>query len=161
MWCTCFRSEGFPSPAPSSEGEEVFDVSSPNKKKKTKQTKFIIRITISLKKKHKASSALQSFQAEHRQLLSVSFQIKFGFFSFFNPAGILGSHWALGAFLAKFRSIHNPTLLVTDSVVQRTLGRYSNQPAFHMVLGKSSTCHPVLLEHIAMHQLWPSKTGGP
>lgn len=46
--------------------------------------KFIIHVTISFK--NKASSSLQSFQAEHkRQLLSLSFQIKLGFFSFFHP----------------------------------------------------------------------------
>lgn len=124
MWCTrCFRTKDFSSPfTPSSSEEEVFDVSSQKRKKKqTKQTKFIIRVTISFK--NKTFSSLQSFQAEHKkQLLSLSFQIKFGFFSFFNQPSILGSHWALGAFLPKFCNIHNPTLSASDPTVQRMLG---------------------------------------
>lgn len=52
------------------------------KTKQTKQTKFIICVTISFK--NKTFSSLKSFQAEHKnQLLSLSFQIKFGLFSFF------------------------------------------------------------------------------
>lgn len=97
------------------------------KEKKKQQTKFIICVTISFK--NKASSSLQSFQAEHeRQLLSLSFQIEFGFFSFFNQGSILESRLELGAFLSKFCSIHNPTLLATDPKFKGLLGGTQTSP---------------------------------
>lgn len=101
--------------------------------------KFIIHVTISFK--NKASSSLQSFQAEHkRQLLSLSFQIKLRFFSFFHPGHILGSHSALRTFLPQLYSTHNPTLVAADLTVQSIVGRYPNQPGSHTVPGKISTC---------------------
>lgn len=101
--------------------------------------KFIIHVTISFK--NKASSSLQSFQAEHkRQLLSLSFQIKLGFFSFFHPGHTLGSHSALRTFLPQLHSTHNPTLVAADLTVQSIVGRYPNQPGSHTVPGKISTC---------------------
>lgn len=77
MQCTCFRSEGFPSPAPSSEEEEVFDVSSLKKQKQKtkKQTKFIIHITTSLQKHIQCSSKLPGWTQQTVVISQFSNQI--------------------------------------------------------------------------------------
>lgn len=113
-------------PHPSSEEEEVFDVSS---QKQKKQTKFIIHITISFK--NKASRSLQSFQAKHGKScyhsVCKSNLDAFHFFFFFTQSGILGSHSVLGGvLLPKYGLKYNPAFWATNLIVQRRAGRYSN-----------------------------------
>lgn len=113
-----------PAPHPSSEEEEVFDVS-PQKKKK--QTKFIIHITISFK--NKASHSLQSFQTEHgKSCYHWVCKSNLDSFHFLASQVFQGvtQCWGVGVLLPKFGLKYNPAFSAPSLIDQRRTGRYSN-----------------------------------
>lgn len=151
MWCTCcFRTKDFPSSPlllPQRRKRHLMLV---HTQKKTRPSLSSV-LQFLLKTKHPVL-----FKDTKGSCYHSVFKPKLGFFSFFNMAWILGSHSVLGTFLLKFCSMHNLTLLATDFDSSKDCWEVPKP-----VPEKTSTCSLALLEHSAMHQLWPSKQVAP